>query len=97
MDNYPVKRTPEQGHSAQCLAKALIAAIENIRDQQLEDDRRVGTQFADYEFRLAAQRGDFLQEADRYLTEGLTECICPDEEGAQRLREAWGEGKYLEG
>jgi hypothetical protein len=88
MDNYPVKRTPEQGHTARCLAKALIAAIENYRDDVVGDAERMGKPWiADYDFRLRAQENGFLWVADGYLEEGLTECICPDEEGAEKLRE----------
>lgn len=75
MDGYPVHRTPEQGHVAACLAKAIIAAVENVRDAFIAahpdpEASRVG-------FRLAAQANDFLTIADGYLADGMTECICP--------------------
>jgi hypothetical protein len=85
---YPVRRTPEQGHSARCLAKALICAVENARDAALHDANLVGQPWmADHQFRLWAQENTFLSWADGYLSDGVTECICPDEEGAQRLRD----------
>ena len=68
---YPVHRTPEQGHTAACLAKAVIVAVENLRDSAQDGGH------ADYEFRLAVQRNDMLDEADSYLAEGITECLCP--------------------
>lgn len=89
MQKYPVHRTPEQGHTAACLAKALILAIENRRDWLVADAKRLdaarqaagqprpSSSLADYEFRLAAQDNRFLQVADEYLETGATECICP--------------------
>jgi hypothetical protein len=69
MAMYPVKRTPEQGHEKECLAKAIICAVENVRDY--EDETA-------HDFRLSAQDNYFLTLADEYLREGITECICPD-------------------
>jgi hypothetical protein len=40
---FDVKRTREQGHTAQCRAKALITAIENARDVAVSDCARVFT------------------------------------------------------
>jgi hypothetical protein len=75
---YPVTRTPEEGHSAACLAKAIIAAVENYRDAVVGDATRLGRpELADFDFRIEAQRNGFLVEADSYLAGGLTECICP--------------------
>ena len=65
---YPIKRTPEQGHTKQCLAKALITSIENWRDADIYD----------HEFRSFAQWNEWLAEADEWLASGLTECICPE-------------------
>jgi len=64
---YPIKRTPEQGHTKRCLAKALITSIENWRDA-----------YDDHDFRIAAQRNYWLDDADEWLAVGMTECICPD-------------------
>jgi len=66
--DYPVTRTPEQGHTAPCLAKAMVAAIENARDQ-------MGPGV--YLFRIWAQDNTALQWADEYLATGTTQCICP--------------------
>ena len=65
---YPIKRTPEQGHTKHCLAKALIDSIENWRDADIDD----------HEFRTSAQRNDWLADADEWLAIGMTVCICPD-------------------
>lgn len=66
---YPIKRTPEQGHTKRCLAKAMITSIENWRDAEGIND---------HDFRSFAQRNWNLAEADEWLTSGMTECICPD-------------------
>jgi len=66
--NYPVHRTPEQGHTKECLAKAMIVAIENLRDDAVSD----------VEFRVGLQEGLPLDWADQYLREGVTVCLCPD-------------------
>ena len=68
MNNYPVTRTPEQGHTAGCLAKALICAVQNMRDANGSDD---------HEMRLMAQNNTMLVWADKYLAERLTQCYCP--------------------
>ena len=65
--DYPVTRTPEEGHSRKCLAKAMIAAIENLRDSSTSD----------IEFRIDSQNNTALIWADSYLANGDTECICP--------------------
>lgn len=77
---YPVTRTPEQGHTRRCLAAAMIAAVENLRDA---DDR------TDVEFRIGLQDGTPLRWADLYLTEGMTECLCPPLPAAEPV--AWGD------
>lgn len=79
MSTYPIYRTPEEGHTRQCQAKALIAAIENLRD---------GVD-SDFDFRTAVQRNEMLSEADTYLTEGLTECICPRDKSAVPMERDW--------
>lgn len=68
MHGYEVHRTPEQGHTRRCLAKALIAAVENLRDTDA---------MTDLDFRVQVQEGVPLQWADMYLNEGITECLCP--------------------
>jgi len=66
--NYPVHRTPEQGHTKACLAKAMIVAIENLRDDETTD----------VEFRVMVQANTALEWADMYLEQGMTVCLCPD-------------------
>lgn len=68
MTEYPIVRTPEEGHTRRCLAKAVIAAVENLRDSSEESD---------YSFRLALQQNYPLLLADQYLGTGMTECLCP--------------------
>ena len=62
-------RTAEQGHTRKCLAKTMIAAIENARDAYSSD----------YDFRVWAQINGALEDADNYLADGTSDCICPDE------------------
>lgn len=73
---FPQNRTPEQGHTAQCMAKAMIAAIENLRDSTILDCSRQGMG-TETSFRLALQDNTPLAWADSYLVNGDTECICP--------------------
>jgi len=85
---YEIKRTPEQGHTRACLAKAMITAIENLRDMDEVRDawlrrhsqRGEGPAFEsslDFDFRVAVQKNEALTMADGYLADGTTECICP--------------------
>lgn len=67
-DHYTDRPTPEEGHTHQCLASAMISAIQNWRDSD---------GMTDHEFRLMAQDGDFLSTADEYLNSGLSDCLCP--------------------
>ena len=64
--NFPIKRTPEQGHTVACQAKALITAIEGMRDLEGMNP---------YWFRGEAQM-NFLYHADGLLESGSTECLC---------------------
>ena len=80
-------------HSKRCLAEAIISAVQNIRDNRQIDDLA---------FRLAAQRNEFLPEADGYLNDGLQTCTCGafeedqivemfknDKSGAQATATVW--------
>jgi hypothetical protein len=79
--NYPIKRTPEEGHTAACQAKAMITAIENWRDMVVDDAARIGMpSLGDGGFRTWAQDNQAMHDADNLLIEGLTECICPEED-----------------
>lgn len=60
-------RPPEWLHEKRCLAAALIAAIENLRDNEA---------FTDLGFRLQMQDNHGLTEADDYLNSGTVTCIC---------------------
>lgn len=81
-----VHHSREYLHSKQCLAKALIAAIENLRDQD----------YTDYDFRLDVQNNVSLQTADDYLFDGTTDCICPENEIILTLRQMHQEGNTSE-
>lgn len=68
---YPIKRTPEEGHTKKCLAQAMITVIENWRD---------ASDISDTDFRSFAQAYGMdygvLAEADEYLRTGQTVCYC---------------------
>ena len=55
-------------HSKRCMAAAIIAAVENIRDEEGTDE---------VDFRIAMLHGRAIEAADDYLATGLTECRCP--------------------
>lgn len=59
-------RTPEQGHTKKCLARALICIVENSRDEDGQTD--IG-------FHLDMQRSLIPAAFDLY--DGLLDCICP--------------------
>jgi hypothetical protein len=67
MFNVKQNRTAEQGHEKECLAAAMIAAIENYRDDISSS----------LDFRQSAQRNEFLEVADGYLADGTFTCLCP--------------------
>jgi hypothetical protein len=55
-------------HEKRCLAAAVIAAVENMRDSEYHTD---------LSFRIALQNNEALQEADGYLSDGpLMNCTC---------------------
>lgn len=63
----PIELFPQEfTHSRKCHARAMICAIENIRDQEGLD--RVG-------YRLEIQR-NIMHVADGYLADGLCDCQC---------------------
>ena len=64
---FEIKRTPEDGHTPECFAKAMITSIENWRD--IEGIGIAG-------FRQEAQRNTFMLEADEFLAHGMIECLC---------------------
>ena len=64
--DFPIKRTPEQGHEVNCQAHALITAIENARDME---------GVTPFDFRIDAQ-ANFMHEADALLASGSVECLC---------------------
>lgn len=84
-------RTPEEGHTFECLSRTMIAMIENHRDYLKE--ALVPKQFwadaldgepkalidqglADHDFRIWAQDNNALHSADEWLKENPTSCIC---------------------
>lgn len=64
---YPIKRTPEEGHTKACLAKAMTTVIENWKDD---------TSVSDFDFQVHIQANGVLEEVYTYLKEGLTVCLC---------------------
>lgn len=74
--NYPT-RPIEWLHSVQCQAKAVIAAVENLRDAQAQDNPEDSTRGA-LDFRISLQDNVPLQWADEYLASGTAQCICPE-------------------
>jgi hypothetical protein len=68
----PTPKPREWLHTKECLAEALIAAIENARDSD--------TGYSDFEFRIALQNNELLEWADDYLADGTKTCICPNKE-----------------
>lgn len=69
-------RPAEWLHHPRCLAKAVIAAVENLRDSHL-DAKADATHLA-LDFRVALQENMPLEWADGYLLDGTTECVCPE-------------------
>lgn len=69
-------RTKEQGHTAPCLAAAMISALENARDLTLEQTRGDVLGTVDL-FRLLVQDNIALEWADEYLSSGTSDCHCP--------------------
>lgn len=68
MNNFPA-RAAEFTHSKACNFAAVVCAMENIRDRE---------GMTDVDFVIALQSGEALAEAQGYLIEGMTACICPD-------------------
>lgn len=61
-------------HSTSCQAAAIIAAVENFRDQEVHSDgptRRLNVD--EFRARIAS---DLLAEADGYLADGTMSCTC---------------------
>jgi hypothetical protein len=66
MFNDPTPRSAEHTHEARCLAAAVIAAVENLRDK----DGQTPTGFA------LAMQDNPLYIARGYLADGLMMCTC---------------------
>jgi hypothetical protein len=56
-------------HTKKCLARAIIAAVENARDA-----------LDTFDFRIYAQENRFLADADGYLADALMDCVCGERE-----------------
>lgn len=82
-----IPRPAEHLHEAACLARALISAIENLRDQDNMDSLT---------FRQAAQDNTFLATADGYLNDGLQSCTCKASWTYAELDTAWKAGEFSE-
>ena len=66
-------RTPEQGHSAECLAYAINAAI---GEKYLSLTTVADGESPDYVFRIWAQDNGPLHRADETLKSGEQTCYC---------------------
>ena len=66
MNNYPIKRTIEEGHTPKCWTAAITTAMENQRDAGASE----------YEFRLWLQDNGPLRMAEDLLADGSTICYC---------------------
>jgi hypothetical protein len=66
-DTYFTRPSVEEGHTKACLASAIIAAVENWRDDE---------DVTDFGFALEAQ-SNFLHTATEYLDSELADCLCP--------------------
>ena len=64
---YVRPRRIEDGHDRRCLAAAMIAAVENARDDE---------GILAHEFRNLLVTGDVLGWAEGYLTDGTMTCTC---------------------
>lgn len=78
MYDFPIKRTPEQGHSPACWTKTMITALENERDALLAQEAS-GEYWrsAEHDFRIWLQDNGPLALAEHLLATGSAECICP--------------------
>jgi hypothetical protein len=70
-------RTPEQGHTKACLAKTMIAVIENMRDDP---------NYTDVGYAIDAGGTYIYHLAFDYLQDGTANCICPPDD--PELRDA---------
>ena len=73
----PAPRPAEWLHNRACLSAAVIAAVQNLHDEEGGSD---------FTFRLAMQDNP-LTVADGYLADGLMTCVCPEPEEAERCAE----------
>lgn len=65
---WPTPKPREHLHTRECLAHAIINAVENIRDSAPSD----------LDFRVSMQDGDALTVADDYLASGTVTCKCDE-------------------
>ena len=77
MTTFPIKRTPEQGHTRQCHARVMMLCLMGWTQAQ---------DVTDYEYRGYVQDNGALVEADALLANGAVECHCPDPVGVRLLR-----------
>jgi hypothetical protein len=67
MMTSPQPMPAEYLHSTRCQARALISAVENLRDEH---------RYTPHDFRLELQSGTPLAWADEYLASGTSDCLC---------------------
>lgn len=78
MHDFPIKRTPEQGHSPACWTKAMTVALTTERDDLLaQEPSGEYSGSAEYHFRVWLQNNGPLAWAEHLLASGSTECVCP--------------------
>lgn len=75
---YPIKRTPEQGHTRECHARVMMLCL--LGWTQAAD-------VTDLEYRFYVQDNGALAEADELLKNGVVECLCDPIEPSDEI--AW--------
>lgn len=71
---YPIKRTPEQGHTIRCFKNAMDHVMQGWMDAEYVTAS---------DFRSFLQDNGPMHEADELLMGGHVECLCPDDAGTQ--------------
>lgn len=66
MSAFPIKRTPEQGHTRQCHARVMMLVVMEWATEDVTD----------FEYRTFVQDNGPLAEADERLARGEVECLC---------------------
>lgn len=67
-DTYEDRPSLEEGHSKACLANATLSAVQNFRDDE---------GITEFDFSIWLQEGGPKYTALGYLSDGLSDCLCP--------------------